>query len=41
MADEIINLENFQDIDCWINTACSRIEGKSIIKNIENIKKLI
>ncbi len=29
-------LENFQDIDCWINTACPRIEGKSII-NIEDL----
>lgn len=24
-------LENFPDIDCWINTACPRIEGKNII----------
>ncbi len=23
--------ENFNDIDCWINTACPRIEGKNII----------
>ena len=32
-------LENFPDIDCWINTACPRIEGKSII-NLEDIPKL-
>jgi len=24
-------LENFPDIDCWINTACPRIEGKKIV----------
>lgn len=24
-------LENFPDIDCWINTACPRIQGKNII----------
>ena len=27
----IEELENFPDIDCWINTACPRIEGKNII----------
>ena len=27
----IEELENFRDIDCWINTACPRIEGKKII----------
>src|SRR3989344_7982338 len=31
IGDEIKDLENFTDIDCWINTACSRIEGKNII----------
>ncbi len=31
--------ENFRDIDCWINTACSRIEGKNII-NLEDLPKL-
>lgn len=29
-------LENFPDIDCWINTACPRIQGKSII-NYEDL----
>ena len=29
-------LENFPEIDCWINTACSRIEGKRII-NLNDI----
>jgi 2-(3-amino-3-carboxypropyl)histidine synthase len=29
-------LENFPQIDCWINTACNRIEGKNII-NLEDI----
>lgn len=28
--------ENFSDIDCWINTACPRIEGKNII-NYEDL----
>jgi len=32
----INELENFPDIDCWINTACPRIEGKSII-NYEDL----
>lgn len=31
--------ENFNDIDCWINTACPRIEGKNII-NLEDLPKL-
>lgn len=30
------SLEDFQDIDCWINTACSRIEHPKII-NYEDI----
>lgn len=30
--------ENFRGIDCWINTACSRIEGKNII-NLEDLPK--
>ena len=29
-------LENFPQIGCWINTACQRIEGKSII-NLEDL----
>lgn len=39
IGDEIKDLENFTDIDCWINTACSRIEGKNII-NAEDIPNL-
>lgn len=31
-------LENFRDIDFWINTACSRIEDKNII-NLEELPK--
>ncbi len=31
-------LENFPDIDCWINTACPRIEYKTII-NYQDIPK--
>ena len=31
-------LENFREIDYWINTACNRIEGKSII-NLEDLPK--
>ena len=31
-------LENFSEIDCWINTACPRIEGKRII-NLSDIPK--
>ncbi len=31
--------ENFNDINCWINTACPRIEGKNII-NLEDLPKL-
>lgn len=29
-------LENFPDIECWVNTACPRIEGKNII-NLEEL----
>ncbi len=29
-------LENFPQIDCWVNTACPRIEGKNII-NYEDL----
>lgn len=29
-------LENFQDIDCWVNTACPRIE----IKNVINLRDI-
>lgn len=32
----MFELENFRDIECWINTACPRIEGKNII-NLENL----
>lgn len=35
---DVDNLENFPDIDCWINTACPRIEGKNII-NLGDIPK--
>lgn len=28
-------LENFPQINCWINTACSRIEGKNVINLID------
>jgi len=31
--------EDFNDIDCWINTACPRIEGKNII-NLEDLPPL-
>lgn len=33
------DLENFPDIDCWINTACPRIEYKNII-NYQDLPKL-
>ena len=32
-------LEDFSDIDMWINTACLRIEGKNII-NMEDLPKV-
>lgn len=32
----ISELENFRDIECWINTACPRIEGKNVI-NLEDL----
>ena len=31
-------LENFSEIDYWVNTACNRIEGKNII-NLEDLPK--
>ena len=36
---DIEQFENFNDIDCWVNTACPRIEGKNII-NLEDLPKL-
>lgn len=35
---DLNELENFQEIDYWINTACNRIEGKNII-NLEDLPK--
>lgn len=32
----ISELENFRDIECWVNTACPRIEGKNVI-NLEDL----
>lgn len=36
---DLNELENFREIDYWINTACNRIEGKNII-NLENLPKV-
>ncbi len=36
---DVEQFENFNDIDCWVNTACPRIEGKNII-NLEDLPKL-
>ncbi len=35
---DLNELENFQDINMWINTACPRIEGKNII-NMSDLPK--
>ena len=35
---DLNELENFSEIDYWINTACNRIEGKNII-NLEDLPK--
>lgn len=35
---DLKDLENFRNVDCWVNTACPRIEGKNII-NIEDLPK--
>jgi len=35
---DLNELENFREIDYWINTACNRIEGKNII-NLEDLPK--
>ncbi|MBI2499664.1 diphthamide synthesis protein [Candidatus Woesearchaeota archaeon] len=35
---DLNELENFPDIDLWINTACPRIEGKNII-NMSDLPK--
>jgi len=35
---DLNELENFPDIDIWINTACPRIEGKNII-NMSDLPK--
>jgi len=39
IGNEISDLDNFGDIDVWVNTACSRIEAKNIInsKDIPNL----
>jgi len=36
---DLNELENFREIDYWINTACNRIEGKNII-NLEDLPKV-
>jgi len=36
---DLNELENFREIDYWVNTACNRIEGKNII-NLENLPKV-
>ncbi len=36
LFNNVNELENFPDIDIWINTACSRIESKNII-NLEDL----
>ena len=36
---DLNELENFRDIEVWINTACPRIEGKNLI-NLEEVMKL-
>tara|TARA_Y100000034_G_scaffold47494_1_gene58491 strand:- start:2387 stop:2995 length:609 start_codon:yes stop_codon:yes gene_type:complete len=35
---DLNELENFREIDYWVNTACNRIEGKNII-NLEDLPK--
>ena len=35
---DLNELENFREIDYWVNTACQRIEGKNII-NLEDLPK--
>lgn len=36
---DLNELENFRDIDIWVNTACPRIENKNLI-NMEEVLKL-
>ncbi len=36
---DLNELENFRDIEIWINTACPRIEGKNLI-NMDEVMKL-
>ena len=36
---DLNELENFRDIEVWINTACPRIEGKNLL-NAEEVLKL-
>ncbi len=36
---DLNELENFRDVDVWINTACPRIEGKNLL-NMEEVSKL-
>ncbi|MBI2671341.1 diphthamide synthesis protein [Candidatus Woesearchaeota archaeon] len=36
---DLNELENFRDIEIWVNTACPRIEGKSLL-NTEDVFKL-
>ena len=35
---DLNELENFSEVDYWVNTACNRIEGKNII-NLEDLPK--
>lgn len=36
---DLNELENFRDINVWINTACPRIEGKDLL-NAEEVLKI-
>jgi len=40
LFDNVENLEDFNFIELWINTACPRIEGKRIVQAYEVLKYL-
>jgi len=40
MCDNIKNLEDFPDIECWVNTACIRIFEDDLNKPLVNIREV-
>lgn len=40
MCNEIKDLENYPQIECWVNTACPRIFEDEFLKNVVNLRDI-